>query len=113
MSNPEFLRQEKAIYDFTHPDRIVIGYDSTTAANIMKSVYRVLYLNKVPFVFTTLESAELIKYASISFLAVKISYINEMALLCEKIGANINDVAAAMGMDGRKGANIRVFFLRV
>ena len=101
VSNPEFLREGKAVYDFTHPDRVVIGSDSERPVNIMKDVYRVLYLNKTPFVFCSIETAEMIKYASNAFLAVKISFINEMALLAEKVGANVNDIAAAMGMDGR------------
>jgi len=81
VSNPEFLREGKAIYDFTHPDRIVIGSDSEKAKEIMKEIYRVLYLNDIPFVFTNVETAELIKYASNAFLAVKISFVNELALL--------------------------------
>ncbi|MFW5800156.1 MAG: UDP-glucose dehydrogenase family protein, partial [Spirochaetota bacterium] len=101
VSNPEFLREGKAIFDFTHPDRVVIGTDSEEAKDIMSKVYRVLYVNQTPFVFTDLETAELIKYASNAFLAVKISFINELALLSEKIGANVQDVAKAMGMDGR------------
>ncbi|MGI6393302.1 MAG: UDP-glucose dehydrogenase family protein [bacterium] len=101
VSNPEFLREGKAIHDFTHPDRIVIGYESEKAAEIMKQVYRVLYINNTPFVLTNIETAEMIKYASNAFLAVKISFINEMALLAEKVGANIQEIAKAMGMDGR------------
>ncbi|TYB32075.1 MAG: UDP-glucose/GDP-mannose dehydrogenase family protein, partial [Candidatus Mcinerneyibacterium aminivorans] len=101
VSNPEFLREGKAIYDFTHPDRVVIGSESEKAAEMMKEVYRVLYLNKTPFVFTNIETAEMIKYASNAFLATKISFINEMALLSEKVGANVQDIAEAMGMDGR------------
>lgn len=101
VSNPEFLREGKAVYDFTHPDRVVIGTDSEKAKELMKEVYRVLYLNQTPFLFTNIATAELIKYASNAFLAVKISFINEMALLSEKVGANIQDIARAMGMDGR------------
>ena len=101
VSNPEFLREGKAIHDFTHPDRVVIGSESERAAEIMKETYRVLYLNKTPFVFTNIETAEMIKYASNAFLATKISFINEMALLSEKVGANVQDIAEAMGMDGR------------
>ena len=101
VSNPEFLREGKAIGDCLHPDRIVIGTESAKAREIMKKVYNVLYLNKTPFVFTGLESAEMIKYASNAFLAVKISFINEMALLAEKVGANVQEIAGAMGMDGR------------
>ncbi|MCG8499259.1 MAG: UDP-glucose/GDP-mannose dehydrogenase family protein [Firmicutes bacterium] len=100
-SNPEFLREGKALYDFTHPDRVVIGTNSEKAREILKEVYRALYLNEVPFVFTNPETAEMIKYASNAFLATKISFINELALLCEKVNANIQEVAKAMGMDGR------------
>lgn len=100
-SNPEFLREGKALYDFTHPDRVVIGTDSEKTREILKEVYRALYLNEVPFVFTSPETAEMIKYASNAFLATKISFINELALLCEKVNANIQEVAKAMGMDGR------------
>jgi UDPglucose 6-dehydrogenase len=103
VSNPEFLREGSAVYDFTHPDRIVIGYDSPRALETMKQVYRVLYLNDTPFVETGIETAEMIKYASNSFLAVKITFINEIANLCEKLGANVQDVARAMGKDGRIG----------
>lgn len=101
VSNPEFLREGRAIHDFTHPDRVVIGCESKQAEELMRNVYRVLYLNSTPFVFTTIETAEMIKYASNAFLATKISFINEMALLAEKVGANIQDIAKAMGMDGR------------
>lgn len=101
VSNPEFLREGKAVYDFTHPDRIIIGTESERAGNILKEVYRALYLNNTPFVFTNLETAEMIKYASNAFLATKISFINEMSILCEKVGANVQQVATAMGMDGR------------
>ncbi len=101
VSNPEFLREGKSIHDFTHPDRIVIGCESEKAAEIMKKVYRVLYINNTPFVETNIETAEMIKYASNAFLAVKISFINEMALLAEKVGGNVQEIAKAMGMDGR------------
>ncbi|MBZ2174084.1 UDP-glucose/GDP-mannose dehydrogenase family protein [Schnuerera sp. xch1] len=101
VSNPEFLREGSAIYDFTHPDRIVLGVESEKAEDIMKDVYRVLNLNEVPFVVTNIETAEMIKYASNAFLAMKISYINELANLCEKVGADVHHVAKAMGMDGR------------
>jgi len=104
VSNPEFLREGTAIYDFTHPDRVVIGGESERAIEIMKDVYRVLYLNETPFVITNIESAEMIKYASNAFLAMKITYINEIANLCEKVGANVQDVAKAMGRDGRIGS---------
>ncbi|MBN1523561.1 MAG: UDP-glucose/GDP-mannose dehydrogenase family protein [Spirochaetales bacterium] len=104
ISNPEFLREGSAVYDFMHPDRVIIGYESDAALAVMKDVYRVLYLNETPFVETTLETAETIKYASNSFLALKISYINQIAELCEKTGANVADVAKAMGKDGRIGS---------
>src|SRR6056297_2168603 len=103
VSNPEFLREGKAIYDFTHPDRIVIGSNSKKAKKIMQNVYRALYLNNVPFVFTSPQTAELIKYASNAFLATKISFINEMSILCDKVDGNIQTIAKTMGMDGRIG----------
>ncbi len=101
VSNPEFLREGKAVYDFTHPDRIVIGTDSENARKVMEEVYRPLYLNNTPFVFTNLETAEMIKYAANAFLATKISFINEMANLCEAVDADVQTVARSMGMDGR------------
>jgi len=104
VSNPEFLREGTAVYDFTHPDRVVIGTESSRARGIMKDVYRSLYLNETPFIETTIESAELIKYASNAFLAVKITFINEIANLCEKSGADIKAVAKAIGKDGRIGS---------
>jgi UDPglucose 6-dehydrogenase len=104
VSNPEFLREGSAVYDFTHPDRVIIGSDSERANSIMKDVYRSLYLNEIPCIETNLESAEMIKYASNAFLAVKITFINEIANLCEKTGADVKDVARAMGKDGRIGA---------
>lgn len=103
VSNPEFLREGAAVRDFMHPDRIVIGSESEKAKNIMKNIYNVLYLIDTPFVFTNIETAELIKYASNAFLAAKISFINEIANLCDAVGANITDVSKAMGMDGRIG----------
>lgn len=103
VSNPEFLREGSAILDFTHPDRVVIGSESDKACAMMKDVYRVLYLNDVPYIETNLESAEMIKYASNAFLAMKITYINQIASLCEKVGADVQDVARAMGKDGRIG----------
>jgi UDPglucose 6-dehydrogenase len=103
VSNPEFLREGSAIYDFTHPDRVVIGADNKRARRVMKNVYRSLYLSEIPDIETTLESAEMIKYASNAFLAVKITFINEIANLCEKTGANVQDVALAMGRDNRIG----------
>jgi UDPglucose 6-dehydrogenase len=104
VSNPEFLREGSAVYDFTHPDRVVIGSESERARNVMKDVYRSLYLNETPYIETNLESAEMIKYASNAFLAVKITFINEIANLCEKTGANVRDVARAMGKDRRIGS---------
>ncbi|MDR0476231.1 MAG: UDP-glucose/GDP-mannose dehydrogenase family protein [Treponema sp.] len=104
VSNPEFLREGSAVYDFTHPDRVVIGSESQKAREIMKDVYRSLYLNETPYIETNLESAEMIKYASNAFLAIKITFINEIANLCEKAGADIKDVAKAVGRDGRIGS---------
>lgn len=103
VSNPEFLREGAAIEDFMRPNRVVIGTRSQQAAAIMKDLYRPLYLIETPFVLTNIETAELIKYASNSFLAVKISFINEMSRLCEKVGADVNTVAKGMGLDGRIG----------
>ncbi|MDR0785175.1 MAG: UDP-glucose/GDP-mannose dehydrogenase family protein [Treponema sp.] len=103
VSNPEFLREGTAVYDFTHPDRVVIGAGSEKAREIMKEIYRPLYLNETPYIETDLESAEMIKYASNAFLAMKITFINEVANLCEKCGANVRDVAKAVGRDGRIG----------
>lgn len=101
VSNPEFLREGKAVNDCLRPDRVVIGSESERALEFMKNIYNVLYINKVPFVFTNRRTSEMIKYASNAFLAVKISYVNEMALLAEKVGANIQEITEAMGMDGR------------
>jgi len=103
ISNPEFLREGAAIKDFMHPDRVIIGSDSEEATRIIKDVYRVLYLNEVPFVVTNVETAELIKYTTNAFLAMKVSFINEMADLCEKVGANVTDLAKGLGKDGRIG----------
>jgi UDPglucose 6-dehydrogenase len=103
VSNPEFLREGSAVFDFTHPDRVVIGSESEQARNIMKDVYRSLYLNETPYIETNLESAEMIKYASNAFLAIKITFINEIANLCEEVGADVQDVANAIGRDGRIG----------
>jgi UDPglucose 6-dehydrogenase len=102
-SNPEFLREGAAINDFMRPDRVVLGVDSKAAEETMKAIYRPLYLLETPFVVTTIETAELIKYASNAFLATKISFINEMANLCEEIGADVQDLARGMGLDGRIG----------
>jgi UDPglucose 6-dehydrogenase len=102
-SNPEFLREGAAIRDFMHPDRVVLGVDSEKAEETLKAIYRPLYLIETPFVITTIETAELIKYAANAFLATKISFINELANLCEEIGADVQDVAKGMGLDGRIG----------
>jgi len=101
ISNPEFLREGSAVYDFTHPDKIVIGTNSDKALKIMQEIYRPLYLIDTPFVITNPETAELIKYACNSFLAIKITFINEIANLCEKVGADVHQIAKAMGLDGR------------
>ena len=105
VSNPEFLREGAAVYDFMHPDRVVVGADNPEAIEIMKQVYRVLFLNqKTPFLFTSPETAEAVKYVSNAFLAMKITFINELSELFEKTGINIVDVARGMGMDGRIGS---------
>ena len=101
VSNPEFLREGSAVYDFTHPDKIVIGTTSEKALKIMQEIYRPLYLIDTPFVVTNPETAELIKYACNAFLATKITFINEIANLCEKVGADVHQIAKAMGLDGR------------
>jgi len=101
VSNPEFLREGSAVYDFTHPDKIVIGTTSPKALKIMQEIYRPLYLIDTPFVITNPETAELIKYACNAFLATKITFINEIANLCDKIGADVHQIAKAMGLDGR------------
>ena len=102
-SNPEFLREGSAIEDFRRPDRVVVGCHSERARTVMREVYRPLYLNETPILFTSCESSEIIKYAANAFLAAKITFINEMANLCEKVGANVQDVARGMGLDGRIG----------
>ncbi len=104
ISNPEFLREGSAIEDFMRPDRVVIGGESAYAIAIIKDIYRPLYLAETPFVITDLETAEMIKYASNSFLATKISFINEIANLCERVGADVVTVAKAMGFDPRIGS---------
>lgn len=104
VSNPEFLREGAAINDFMRPDRVVIGSADEEAIAIMRDLYRPLYLIEAPFVITSLEAAELTKYAANAFLAAKISFINEVANLCEKIGCDVHDVARAMGMDKRIGS---------
>ena len=103
VSNPEFLREGAAIEDFMKPDRVVIGVESERAKEVMRAIYRPLYLIETPMVFTNLETSELIKYAGNTFLATKITFINEMADLCEKVGADVHDVARGIGLDGRIG----------
>ncbi len=103
VSNPEFLREGAAIDDFMRPDRIVVGVQSDRAADVMSDIYRPLYLRDFPIMVTDLESAELIKYAANAFLATKITFINEIAALCEKVGADVKMVSKGMGMDGRIG----------
>ena len=101
VSNPEFLREGSGVRDFLLPDRVIIGTDSDQAIEIMREIYRPLFLNETPFIFTNIPTAETIKYASNAFLAVKVSYINELANLCDATGADIHVVARAMGLDGR------------
>ncbi len=103
VSNPEFQREGSAIEDFMRPDRVTIGAESEQAIAIMMDIYSALYLNETPFVITNLETAEMIKYAANAFLATKITFINEMANLCEKVGADVHVLARAMGLDGRIG----------
>jgi UDPglucose 6-dehydrogenase len=103
VSNPEFLREGAAIEDFKHPDRIVVGTDEPEAAEILREVYRPLYLNKAPLLFTSRRTAELIKYAANAFLATKITFINEIADLCEMVGADVQDVSRGIGLDNRIG----------
>ncbi|MCK8783517.1 UDP-glucose/GDP-mannose dehydrogenase family protein [Roseomonas sp. NAR14] len=102
-SNPEFLREGSAIGDFMRPDRVVVGADSERAREVLRRLYRPLYLIETPILFTAIETAELIKYAANAFLATKITFINEVADLCEKVGADVHDVARGMGLDGRIG----------
>jgi UDPglucose 6-dehydrogenase len=102
-SNPEFLREGAAIDDFMHPDRVVVGVETGRARKVMAELYRPLSLREVPMVYTGLESAEMIKYAANAFLATKITFINEIAALCEKVGADVKTVARGIGMDGRIG----------
>jgi UDPglucose 6-dehydrogenase len=103
VSNPEFLREGSAINDFMRPDRVVIGADTERAREVMRLLYRPLYLIETPILFTGRETAELIKYAANAFLATKITFINEIADLCEKVGADVHDVARGIGLDGRIG----------
>jgi UDPglucose 6-dehydrogenase len=104
VSNPEFLREGAAIDDFKRPDRVVVGTEDERARHLMAELYRPLYINETPMVLTSRRTAELIKYASNAFLATKITFINEMAELCEKVGANVQEVARGMGLDGRIGS---------
>ena len=103
ISNPEFLREGNAIQDFMRPDRVVVGFESEKAKKIIASLYKPLFLIETPILFTDLKTAELIKYSANAFLALKISYINQMADLCEKIGADVHDVAKGIGLDKRIG----------
>ncbi len=104
VSNPEFLREGAAIADFKRPDRIVIGTEDEAARQVMRDIYRPLFLNQAPILFTSRRSAELIKYAANAFLATKITFINEMADLCEAVGADVQDVSRGIGLDNRIGA---------
>jgi UDPglucose 6-dehydrogenase len=104
VSNPEFLREGKAVQDFFHPDRIVIGCETEKARSVMSEIYRPLYLIERPFVWCSIETAELVKYASNAFLATKVTFINQIANLCEAVGADVHTVAKAIGMDGRIGS---------
>jgi UDPglucose 6-dehydrogenase len=104
VSNPEFLREGAAIGDFKRPDRIVIGAEEEWARGVMREVYRPLFLNRAPILFTSRRSSELIKYAANAFLATKITFINEMADLCEKVGGDVQDVARGIGLDNRIGS---------
>lgn len=103
VANPEFLREGAAIEDFMRPDRVVIGAETEAARTVMRGLYRPLFLRDTPIVFTSLETAEMIKYAANSFLATKITFINEFADLCERVGADVQDVARGIGLDGRIG----------
>ena len=103
-SNPEFLREGSAIEDFMRPDRVVIGAEGERARTLLSALYRPLFLRETPIIFTELETAEMIKYAANTFLAMKITFINEFADLCERVGANVQDVARGIGLDGRIGS---------
>ncbi len=103
-SNPEFLREGAAIHDFKHPDRIVIGTDNPRARHVLEELYRPLYLNKAPILYTSRRTAELIKYTANAFLATKITFINEIADLCEKVGGDVQEVARGIGLDNRIGS---------
>ena len=104
VSNPEFLREGAAIEDFKRPDRVVVGAEDERAREVMRELYRPLYINETPIVFTNRSTSELIKYAANAFLATKITFINEMADLCEQVGANVQEVARGIGLDGRIGS---------
>ena len=104
VSNPEFLREGAAIQDFKHPDRIVVGTEDERARKLMAELYRPLYLNRAPIMFTGRRTAELIKYAANAFLATKITFINEIADLAEKVGADVQEIARGIGLDNRIGA---------
>jgi UDPglucose 6-dehydrogenase len=104
VSNPEFLREGAAIQDFKHPDRIVVGTEDERARKVMAELYRPLYLNQAPILYTSRRTAELIKYAANAFLATKITFINEVAELCEKVGADVQQVARGIGLDNRIGS---------
>jgi UDPglucose 6-dehydrogenase len=103
VSNPEFLREGAAIHDFKHPNRIVVGTDDGRAKKIVADIYRPLYLNQAPILFTQRRTAELIKYAANAFLATKITFINEIADLCERVSADVQEVARGIGLDNRIG----------
>src|SRR5437868_4252224 len=103
-SNPEFLREGSALEDFRRPDRVVCGIEGERARAVVRELYRPLYLNETPMLFTSRETSELIKYAANAFLATKITFINEMADLCEQVGGNVQDVARGMGLDRRIGS---------
>ena len=104
VSNPEFLREGSAVRDFMQPDRIVIGVESESAQDVMRQVYRVLYVNNSPFIFCDIKTAELIKYASNAYLAARITFVNELSILCETVGADVTMVSQAMGKDSRIGS---------
>src|SRR5262249_28916374 len=104
VSNPEFLREGAAISDFKRPDRVVVGTEDERAKEVMRGLYRPLYLNETPIVFTGRRTSELIKYAANGFLAMKITFINEIADLCEALGADVQAVARGIGLDNRIGA---------
>ena len=105
-SNPEFLREGAAIRDFQHPDRIVVGTEDERARKVLGDIYRPLYLNQAPIMYTKRRTAELIKYAANAFLATKITFINEMADLAEQVGANVQEIARGIGLDNRIGIEI-------